>query len=110
MAFVQNSFRPRLPARTRGPVFAVGWHAYVACGGEGPAVLMSTDNDGAEAQSTLADGTEVEILAWRPRSSGTRYRVRSGAGVEGWLAAGRLRRAESVISSVPTPPAASTAR
>ena len=42
---------------------------------------------------SLRDGTEVEILAWRPRGFGeTRYRVRStSTGLEGWLAGDNLR-------------------
>ena len=111
MGFFQRSFRARQPVGTRGPIFAVGWHAYVACAGDRPAPLMLTDASGAEERSSLADGTEVEILAWRPRSGGTWYRVRSTcADLEGWLPAGSLRRAESVISSAPTPPAASAGR
>src|SRR5262249_58845287 len=44
----------------------------------------------------LADGTEVEILAWRPRGfHGTRYRVRATRdGLEGWLAVDNLRSEE----------------
>src|ERR1051326_6780542 len=87
MGFFQSSFRARLPVRRRAPIFAVGWRAYVASPGDGPAPRTSADEAGADGGgASMVDGTEVEILAWRPRSSGTRYRVRSTcAGLEGWL-------------------------
>ena len=104
MGFFQSSFRARLPVRTRAPIFAVGWRAYVASPVGAPARLALSDEAGADANGvSMADGTEVEIVAWRPRSNGTRYRVRSTrAGLEGWLAAGSLRR--SVSSSAANPP------
>src|SRR5437867_1440186 len=97
MGFFQSSFRARLPARTRAPIFAVGWRAYVASPVDGPARLTVSEEADADPNGiSMADGTEVEILAWRPRSNGTRYRVRSTrAGLEGWLAAGSLRRSVS---------------
>lgn len=52
----------------------------------------------------VTDGLEVEVMAWRPRGpSDTRYRVRTPNGIDGWLAAGNLRK-----SLVPPPPPASS--
>src|SRR3989475_4401126 len=106
MPFSQ-SFRRSSPARARGPVLAVGRRGYVARSEDGPARVTLTDDAGANALATLADGNEVEILAWRPRGSGTRYRVRSTRdGLEGWLGVGNLRSAQSAVLPAPTRPAA----
>src|SRR5438128_1056016 len=73
---------------------------------DGPARVPLTDYAGTNALATLADGNEVEILAWRPGGSGTRYRVRSAPdGLEGWLGVGNLRSARSAVSPAPTAPA-----
>jgi hypothetical protein len=110
MGFFQSSFRARAPVAMRAPVFAVGRRMYVACPEEHPARVALTDDAGANALTSLADGTEVEILAWRPRGfAGTRYRVRSTRnGREGWLAAGSLRNARSAIPSPPGGPTPAT--
>jgi hypothetical protein len=67
------------------PVFAVGRRVYVACAGGRLAHVALTNDAGADALTRLADGTAVEIRAWRPRGSdGTRSRVRSTRnGLEG---------------------------
>ena len=64
-------------------ILSVGRRAYVNCRGR---VSLALD-DGRNSPNSLADGAEVEILAWRPRRSGaTLYRVRPTAGgTEGWL-------------------------
>lgn len=114
MGMFQGSFRRRLTVRVRSSVFAVGWRVYVVCTGDRRARVALTDDTGADTVTGLADGTEVEILAWRPRASGTRYRVRAmRGGCEGWLAAGSLRGGRSAISSAPSgpvPPVAKSAR
>jgi hypothetical protein len=95
MGFFTSGFRARVPAAgVHGSVFAVGWRAYVARSDGGPARIRLTDDVGADGVASLAAGSEVEILAWRPLgSAGARYRVRStGNGLEGWLAAGNLRK------------------
>jgi len=50
--------------------------------------------DGFSLESDLADGQEVEILSWQPRSRvGLLYEIRRIAdGREWWLAAAHLRR------------------
>src|SRR5262249_4490446 len=80
------------------------------CAGDRLAPVALTDDAGADAQTRLADGTEVEILAWRPRGShGTRYRVRATRdGREGWLAVDNLRSTPSAGSTpIALPPVAS---
>ena len=89
----QSWFRAAPPVRTQASVFAVGRRVYVACAGDRLGHVALTDDAGADALTRLADGTEVEILAWRPRGSdGTRYCVRSTCnGVMGWLPVDNLR-------------------
>ena len=74
------------------PVLGVGWRVLVASQSAGDRVTL-TDDTWVSALATVADGAEVEILAWRPhRGSDTRYRVVStGGGVEGWLGGASLR-------------------
>jgi len=70
---------------------------------DSPARVTPTDDLDAAALAHLSDGTVVEVLAWRPRGSGdTRYKIRAGDGVEGWLAVANLRSTEVAI----TPPVA----
>lgn len=93
----RSAFQPfvRVP-QVRAPgdnlVLAVGSRGLLAAEQVGGAVQIASD-DGSTVVGTLRDGAEVEIIAWRPRrSGGTWYRVRPTAGgVEGWLAAARLR-------------------
>ena len=111
MGFFPNSYRARLPLRAGGPIFAVGRRVNVGSPAGRPARLTSTDDGAGDALTTLVDGTEVEILAWRPRSSGTLYRVRSTrAGVEGWLAAASVCCPEPVIAPTAPRPAAADPR
>ena len=69
-----------------GNILAVGWRVLVASPeGKGHRVPL-TDSEGTATVTTLPHGTEVEILAWRPRRSGTTmYRVQpTSGGKEGW--------------------------
>jgi hypothetical protein len=93
MFFFQRPFRRSASLRVGPAALAVGRRVYVTSSGGGRARVALTDDGSTIAVATLADGTEVEILAWRPLGSvGTRYRVRStGDGCEGWLAAVNLR-------------------
>ena len=71
-------------------VFAVGGRAIVSC--PGGARVMLTDEDGRNSLSAVADGVEVEVLAWRPRPGATRYHVIStDRQHEGWVAATSLK-------------------
>jgi len=110
MGSFQDRFRAAPPVRTRASVFAVGRRVFVACVGERLAHVVLTDDACADARTRLADGTEVEILAWRPRGAhGTRYRVRATRdGREGWLAVDNLRSTPSAGSTpIALPPVAS---
>src|SRR5262245_41225692 len=73
-----------------GPVFAVGGRAIVTChSGE---VVMLTDEGGTSLRTGIADGMEVEVLAWRPRPGATRYNVMStDRQLEGWVSAMSLK-------------------
>ncbi len=108
MGSFQTWFRPASPGRRQGSVFAVGRRVYVACSGGHPADVTLTDAAGAEALTRLADGTEVEILAWRPRGSdGTRYCVRATHnGVVGWLPVDNLRNTPIAVPASAKDPSA----
>jgi hypothetical protein len=110
MGSFQDRFRAGPPLRTRASVFAVGRRVYVACVGERLAHVALTDDGGADARTALADGSEVEILAWRPSGSrGIRYRVRATRdGREGWLAVENLRGTPSAVSAPVAPATAAT--
>jgi hypothetical protein len=99
MRSFQRRFRATPPVRRQVSVFAVGRRVYVACSEDHPAPVTLTDAAGTDALTRVADGTEVEILAWRPRGSdGTRYCVRSTcSGVMGWLPVDNLRNTRAAI-------------
>jgi hypothetical protein len=105
MGSFQSRFRAAPLVRRRPSVFAVGRRVYVACAGDGLAHVALTDDAGADARTHLTDGTEVEILAWRPRKfDGTRYRVRvTREGCEGWLAGDNLRSTPVAIVAISAP-------
>jgi hypothetical protein len=110
MGSFQTSFRAPASGRKRTSVFAVGRRVYVACSREHPPHVTLKDDSDAVSRTSLTDGTEVEILAWRPRGFGeTRYRVRStGTGLEGWLAGDNLRTTQAAVAP-PAEPAPSGA-
>lgn len=85
------------PTTKDRPVLAVGWRVLVSCRNGGSDHVTLTDESGTSAVATVADGVEVEILAWRPRRGGdTRYRVVStNGGVEGWLGGASLQARHS---------------
>jgi hypothetical protein len=97
--------------QTGHPVLGVGSRVLVACRGTGADRVTLMDATGTSALATVADGIEVEILAWSPRRGAeTRYRVvPTKGGVEGWLGAGSLRARPPAPVPIP-PPAVSSAR
>ena len=112
MPFPRAPIRAPARPRVRVDVFAVGRRVYVAGAGAGSARVTLTD-DGDRPLATLAEGSEVTIVAWRQRWAGTtRYCVRvTDSGVEGWLAVGDLRGTKAAIALPPavSPPVAARA-
>jgi len=103
-----------------GHILAVGWRVLVASpAGRGNRVTL-TDSDGSTAVSSVPDGAEVEILAWRPRRSGsTLYHVQpTGGGAAGWLTGASLKpravlpaaKVQSIAVARPQPPAKAAAK
>ena len=116
MAFPGNRYRSFASAPSHGRstagVFAIGRRVFVASPTAHVPGVTLTDDTGATACGKLRDGTEVEIVAWRPRGSqGTRYLVRSPSkGIEGWLGAGDLRGSKARAAAVAVTPSAKAAR
>ena len=105
MRFSQVPIRGSSSPRVRTPVFAIGRRVRVGCSADSPRRVTLTDDVGTSTLGTLSDGSEVEILAWRPLGSGTRYQVRATQhNLEGWLTVGDLCAAQAIVSSVPKAP------
>src|SRR2546428_12016719 len=87
MRFSQGPSRGPSPERVRVPVFAIGRRVRVACAGGNSAGVTLTDDTGTNALGSLSDGSEGEILAWRPRGAeGTRDPGRATRNAPGgWL-------------------------
>ena len=117
--YVSVGFRPSPEAKER-PTLSVGSRVLVAARGGSDRGVALTDDGGTSVVATLPDGTEVEVLAWRPRRGGdTRYLVAPRGGPEGWLGASCLRarpvpvapkRIEAPPASKPAAPPAASAR
>ena len=104
------SFQPSrgpMPAprssRAAGPTLSVGRRVFVHCPASPGKTIELTDDAGCGGGAMLADGTEVEIVAWRPRgATGTRYRVQgTDRSFEGWLGSDYLRAPEPVAPRGP---------
>jgi len=97
---------PRPPSRSI-PVIAVGRRVFVNCPGNRWGSVGLVDERGKVLSAVhLADGVEVEVVAWRPRGAGDAlYRVRTPSdGADGWLPAANLRRVlVPVPASEPSP-------
>lgn len=81
-------------------MLAVGHRATIKSSGPGTKGATLTDENGTTAIMTLDEGTEVHIVAWKPRGSGgTRYRIRCGddEAREGWVGSANL-------AAIPAPP------
>ena len=102
-------FQPRNRPATRPsstPTIAVGQRVFVNCpvGRSGSVGLVDINGKVASAVQ-LADGVEVDVVAWRPRVGAEAfYRVRASSnGADGWLPAGNLRRLAVPPPPTPTP-------
>jgi hypothetical protein len=111
----QRAFSSPTSGRAAGepaapPVFGIGRRVRVTCPPDALAGATVTDESGVTALASLADGTEVEIVAWRPRGAGgPRYRIRSTRdGVEGWISSRSLRPAPAPAPPSPAPAAPAT--
>ena len=98
MAFEKSHFGKSVTARKKSsPVFCVGWRAFVHWPARLAAVHGSvplTDLNGGALPNDLADGQQIEIISWRPRSrEGVLYQIsRLSDGSEWWIAPQYLRR------------------
>jgi hypothetical protein len=106
MAFDNLPASKPAPRRAKNePIFGVGWRAYVNWprpAGDALDPVPMVDAGGKPLANDLADGQEVEIVSWRPRSrEGLCYQIRRlSDGSEWWIAAVYLRRLREVRSSV----------
>jgi len=99
--------------RKNSPVFCVGWRAFVHWPSKGArerGPVPVTDASGEPMINDLADGEQVEILAWQPRSrEGLLYQIKRLAdSSEWWIRARHLRRqpvAEGMRTAKATAPA-----
>lgn len=97
------------PARDTRPVLSVGRRVFLNCPTGDHRRVTLTDDNGQNTRHSLADGVEVEILAWRPRApGGARYRVQvmGGDRIEGWLGTADLRPARVPAAAAPPQQAA----
>lgn len=111
LAFFPSRNRSVAQPRSRStPVMAVGQRVFVNCPGNRSGSVILGDASGKILSAVhLADGVEVEVIAWRPGWSDARYRVRASAdGADGWLPADNLRRALVPLPE-PAPPKAQEA-
>jgi hypothetical protein len=80
-------------------VFAVGQRVCVQLADSRLPRVPLGDEAGTRVVGSLANGAQVEILAWRPRESlGVRYQVRAtDNGLHGWLGVTSLRAPTVVV-------------
>ena len=84
------------------PALAVGQRVFIHCpdGRWGAVLLLDQNGKNLRPAVPLADGVEVEVVAWQPGAGDARYRVRApSSNADGWLSAVNLRD-----SLLPLPP------
>jgi len=99
---------PRSPSRST-PVIAIGQHVFVNCPGN-RSVPLADESGRILSAVHLADGAEIEVVAWRPRGGNeTRYRVRAlSNGADGWIPAENLRKVLVPLAAPRSPTAPAT--
>ena len=84
------------PPRRRALVIAIGQRVFVNCpeSRDSGTLFLGDETGKVPSAQRVADGLEVEVIAWRPRGAHeTRYRVRvPSTGADGWLPADNLRK------------------
>ena len=89
------------------PVIAIGQRVFVNCpeSGASGTLFLGDETGKVISAQRVADGLEVEVIAWRPRGAAeTRYRVRvPSTGADGWLPAGNLRKSLVPLSAQDSP-------
>ena len=107
----RNRPTPRPAPPRSSPTIAVGQRVFVNCPGGPTGSVGLVDVTGKILSAVqLADGAEVEVIAWRPRVEGdAHYRVRSSSnGADGWLPAGNLRKVLVPLAPAEAPVAKAT--
>ncbi len=93
MAFGKTYSSAPSRKQPKGTVFGIGRRVFVNWPRKGSIMLPATDRNGGPLDNDLADGQELEILSWQPRSSlGLIYEVRRlQDDTEWWISASHLR-------------------
>ena len=103
----RNRPTPRPAPPRSSPTIAVGQRVFVNCpGGRSGSVVLVDATGKILSAVQLADGVEVEVVAWRPRVEGdAHYRVRASSnGADGWLPAVNLRKLLVPLAPPTAPP------
>jgi hypothetical protein len=91
MPFPARSPRRSTISGNGGPIFGVGRQLFVNCPGGREDRTALLDDKGAVLGSMI-DGAEVEVVAWVPRGTATRYFIRATRSeLSGWLGSANLR-------------------
>ena len=91
MLFPALNPRKSTIAGNAGPIFGVGRQLFVNCPG-GPEDRTAVFDDKGAVLGSLIDGAEVEVVAWVPRGTATRYFIRAThSELSGWLPSVNLR-------------------
>ena len=109
MQFPARSPRRSTIPGNAGPIFGVGRQLFVNCPGGREDRTALLDDNGA-VLGKLIDGAEVEVVAWLPRGTATRYFIRATRSeLSGWLSSANLRTtrvprsAEALIKAAAAP-------
>lgn len=91
MPFPARSPRSSTSRGDAGPVFGVGRQLFIDCPG-GREDRTPLHDDKGSVVGSLIDGSEVEVVAWMPRGTATRYLVRAThSEISGWIGVTNLR-------------------